>query len=206
MIPTAIPNITGREADYLLECVRSGFVSSVGPFVNRLEEMTAEATGATACAATSSGTTGLHAALTAVGVSQGDLVLAPSFSFIASANAIAHCGAMPWFVDIAPDSWCMCANGLEAALREECTLRDGRVIHSTSGRRVAAIMPVYVLGNVAATWTGADDHWSVGAWVKNIGNEFIITNNIITAPLYGSIRVGSVAPPRTYGVTVGYKF
>jgi dTDP-4-amino-4,6-dideoxygalactose transaminase len=149
MIPTAIPNITGREADYLLECVRSGFVSSVGPFVNRLEEMTAEATGATACAATSSGTTGLHAALTAVGVSQGDLVLAPSFSFIASANAIAHCGAMPWFVDIAPDSWCMCANGLEAALREECTLRDGRVIHSTSGRRVAAIMPVYVLGNVA---------------------------------------------------------
>ena len=132
-----------------MECVRSGFVSSVGPFVTRLEEMTAQASGASACAATSSGTTGLHAALTAVGVSHGDLVLAPSFSFIASANAIAHCGAMPWFVDIASDSWCMCAHGLEAALRDECTLRDGQVIHSISGRRVAAIMPVYVLGNVA---------------------------------------------------------
>jgi len=149
MIPAAIPNITGREADYLMECVRSGFVSSVGPFVTRLEEMTAQATGASACAATSSGTTGLHAALTAVGVSHGDLVLAPSFSFIASANAIAHCGATPWFVDIASDSWCMCAHGLEAALRDECTMGDGQVIHSISGRRVAAIMPVYVLGNVA---------------------------------------------------------
>lgn len=149
MIPAAIPNITGREADYLMECVRTGFVSSVGPFVTKLEEMTAQATGAAACAATSSGTTGLHAALTAVGVVHGDLVLVPSFSFIASANAIAHCGATPWFVDVAPDSWCMCPQHLEEALRTECAVRDGRLVHTRSGRRVAAIMPVYVLGNVA---------------------------------------------------------
>lgn len=149
MIPAAIPNITGREADYLMECVRTGFVSSVGPFVTKLEEMTAQATGAVAAAATSSGTTGLHAALTALGVVHGDLVLAPSFSFIASANAIAHCGAMPWFIDIASDSWCMCPQRLEAALREECAMRGGQLVHARSGRRLAAIMPVHVLGNVA---------------------------------------------------------
>jgi perosamine synthetase len=149
MIPASIPNITGREADYLMECVRTGFVSSVGPFVTKLEEMTAQATGAAACAATSSGTTGLHTALTALGVAHGDLVLAPSFSFIASANAISHCGATPWFVDIAPDSWCMCPQRLEEALREECVVRGGQLVHTRSGRRVAAIMPVHVLGNVA---------------------------------------------------------
>ena len=90
------------------------------------------------------------------------------------------------------------------ALHAEAGYQDK--VYFTEFNNADAEQASYVLGNVAATWTGADDHWSVGAWVKNIGNEFIITNNIITAPLYGSIRVGSVAPPRTYGVTVGYKF
>lgn len=132
-----------------MECVRTNFVSSVGPFVTRLEQMTADATGARACAATSSGTTGLHAALMAVGVAPGDLVLLPSFTFIASANAVAHCHATPWFVDISPDSWCMNPVQLAGLLAEE-TRREGRqLIHKATGRRVAAIMPVYTLGTPA---------------------------------------------------------
>lgn len=132
-----------------MECVRTNFVSSVGPFVTRLEQMTAGATGAKACAATSSGTTGLHAALMAVGVGPGDLVLQPSFTFIASANAVAHCQATPWFVDISPDSWCMSPVQLAGLLSEQ-TRRAGRqLIHTTTGRRVAAIMPVYTLGTPA---------------------------------------------------------
>lgn len=69
-----------------------------------------------------------------------------------------------------------------------------------------AVQGAYALGNLSATWTAGDGHWSLGAWARNIGDKTIISNNIITAPLYGSIRVGSVAPPRTYGVTLGYKF
>lgn len=149
MIPLAIPDLSGNEAAYLMECVRTNFVSSVGPFVTRLEQMTADATGARACAATSSGTTGLHAALMTVGVGPGDLVLLPSFTFIASANAVAHCHATPWFVDISPDSWCMSPLQLAGLLSDE-TRREGRqLIHKGTGRRVAAIMPVYTLGTPA---------------------------------------------------------
>lgn len=149
MIPLAIPNISGNEAAYLMECVRTNFVSSVGPFVTRLEEMTARATGASACAATSSGTAGLHAALIAVGVRPGDLVLLPSFTFIASANAVAYCYAEPWFVDISPDSWCMDPAQLAVLLSRETRRERNGVIHATSGRRVAAVMPVHALGTPA---------------------------------------------------------
>jgi dTDP-4-amino-4,6-dideoxygalactose transaminase len=149
VIPLAIPNISGNEATYLMECVRTNFVSSVGPFVTRLEQMTAEATGATACAATSSGTTGLHAALMAVGVAAGDLVLLPSFTFIASANAVAHCHATPWFVDISPESWCMNPLQLADLLAEETGREGKQLIHRATGHRVAAIMPVYTLGTPA---------------------------------------------------------
>lgn len=149
MIPIAIPNISGNEAAYLMECVRTNFVSSVGPFVTRLEEMTARAADARFCAATSCGTTGLHASLLAVGVEPGDLVILPSFTFIASANAVAHCHALPWFMDISPDSWCLdpvlLANLLSGQTRKE----GSRLVHVPSGRRVAAIMPVYTLGTPA---------------------------------------------------------
>lgn len=149
MIPLAIPDLSGNEAAYLMECVRTNFVSSVGPFVTRLEQMTADATGARACAATSSGTTGLHTALMAVGVGPGDLVLLPSFTFIATANAVAHCHATPWFVDISPDSWCMSPLQLAELLSDETRREERQLIHKATGRRVAAIMPVYTLGTPA---------------------------------------------------------
>jgi perosamine synthetase len=149
VIPLAIPNISGNEAAYLMECTRTNFVSSVGPFVTRLEQMVADAMGGKACAATSSGTTGLHAALIATGVEPGDLVLVPSFTFIASANAIAHRNAIPWFVDISADSWCISPLELARLLAEETSRANGQIVHRFSGRRVAAIMPVYTLGTPA---------------------------------------------------------
>ena len=90
------------------------FVSSVGEYVNRFEDMVAKATESRYAVATSSGTTGLHVALTAAGVKRDDLVILPSFTFIASANAIKHCGADLWLMDISPMDWC-----LDPALVEE---------------------------------------------------------------------------------------
>ena len=147
MIPLAIPNLAGNEAEYLAETVRSTFVSSVGPFVTRFESMVAEAAGATRAVATSSGTTGLHAAFVAVGVGRDDLVIAPSLTFIATVNAIAHAGAQPWLFDASAESWT-----LDPVLLRECLERetertaDGRLIHRATGRRVAAVAPVYTLG------------------------------------------------------------
>lgn len=149
MIPLAIPNLTGREAHYLQECITSTFVSSVGPFVTRFEEMVAHACGMDQAVAVSAGTTGLHAALTAVGVGRDDLVILPAYTFIASANAIAHCGAMPWLLDVEPESWTLDPALLKSCLVMETERKARGVIHRASGRRVAAIMPVYTLGNTA---------------------------------------------------------
>lgn len=132
MIPLSIPQMTGREREYLNACIDENFVSSVGPFVDRFEYMVAEASGAKACAATSSGTTGLHAALTAVGVGPGDRVAVPSFSFIASANAIRHCGAEPWLFDIDAESWTIDVPSVV------------EVMLSKPG--IAALMPVHTMG------------------------------------------------------------
>lgn len=149
MIPLSVPNLTGNEKKYLNECIDSTFVSSVGQFVTRFEEMTAELSGTAYAVATSAGTTALHTALMSVGVETGDMVLIPSYTFIATANAVAHCGATPWCVDIDADSWTMSPEILAAELKEKTVMVDGQLRHRESGSRVAAIMPVYTLGNPA---------------------------------------------------------
>jgi perosamine synthetase len=146
MIPLAVPNLSGNEARYLQECIETTYVSSVGPFVTRFEEMTAGAAGARFAVATSSGTTGLHAALTAIGVRRDDLVILQSLTFIASANAIAHCGAAPWLIDVTRASWTLDPDALAEVLSLETERRGDATVHRASGRRVAAVMPVYTLG------------------------------------------------------------
>lgn len=146
MIHLAEPNLTGNERKYLNECIDTTFVSSVGAFVTRFEEDVVKATEADYGTAVSSGTAGLHMALKSVGVERDELVCIPSFTFIATANAVAHCGAEPWLIDIAEDSWTMDPAVLEQELRDKTVIKDGQVYHKASGKRVAAIMPVYTLG------------------------------------------------------------
>ncbi|MCR5272849.1 MAG: aminotransferase class I/II-fold pyridoxal phosphate-dependent enzyme [Lachnospiraceae bacterium] len=149
MINMAIPNLTGNEKKYLDNCIDSTFVSSVGEYVNCFEKMVADSTGSMEAVATSCGTTGIHAALTAVGVSYNDLVIIPSFTFIATANAIHHCGAEPWLMEINKDDWCIDPFLVKRELATNCEKDDsGALIHKPSGKRVAAIMPVYTLGNI----------------------------------------------------------
>ena len=148
MIPLAVPNLTGNERKYLNKCIDTTFVSSVGEFVNRIEEMTAKLCGAKYGVATSSGTTGLHLALTGCGVKRDELVIIPTFTLIATANAVAHCGAVPWLLDISADSWNLDISQLEKELKENTVWEDEIVVHKKTGRRIAAIMPVYTLGNV----------------------------------------------------------
>ena len=149
MIPLAVPNLVGREAEYLQRCVDSTFVSSVGPFVEQFEHAIAAAAGATGAVAVSSGTTGLHLALTAIGVRRGDLVILPSLTFIASANAIAHCGADPWLFDIAVDSWTLDPTQVERTLERRLDQGPDGPVEQETGRRLAAIMPVHTLGHPA---------------------------------------------------------
>ena len=148
MIPLAVPNLTGREKEYLNNCIDTTYVSSVGEYVTRIEKMAADATGSKFAVATSSGTTGLHAMLTAIGVKPGELVIIPTFTFIASANAVTHCMATPWLMDIDANDWCMDADLVRLELEKNCTIQEGKIVHKVTGRRVAAVMPIYTLGNI----------------------------------------------------------
>jgi dTDP-4-amino-4,6-dideoxygalactose transaminase len=146
MIPLSTPDLSGNEAQYLQQCISDGFVSTAGAFVPKFEEMVSRAVGAPYAVATASGTCALHVGLVALGVKPGDLVILPSYTFIASANAISHAGATPWLFDIAPDSWTLDADLLATKLAGETKRVGSDIVHAASGRRVAAIMPVYALG------------------------------------------------------------
>ena len=149
MIPLAVPNLAGNEARYLQDCIDTTYVSTVGPFVRRFEAMVATATGAGEAVAVSTGTVGLHLALVCAGVGRDDLVALPALTFIASANAIVHCGATPWLFDVTAESWTLDPAALARALEAETVAQNGRVVHRASGRRVAAILPVHTLGHPA---------------------------------------------------------
>jgi len=147
LIPLAVPNISGNEEAYLQECVRTNFVSSVGPFVSQFEAAVANETGAAGGVATCSGTAGLHLALTALGVSRGDLVISPSFTFIATANAISHCGAEPWLFDSGEESWTLDIDQVRDRLAAESERFGAELRHKRTGKRISAIMVVYTLGH-----------------------------------------------------------
>jgi perosamine synthetase len=141
------PELSGNEAAYLQECVRTGWVSSAGPFVDRFERDVAAAVGAAHAVAVSSGTAALHLALQVAGVEPGDEVLVPTLTFIAPVNAIRYCGAQPVFVDADPRTWQMDAEQAAQFLAEACEVHAGACVNRRSGRRVRALLPVHLLGS-----------------------------------------------------------
>ncbi len=148
LIPLSVPNISGNEWKYIKDCLDTGWVSSVGSYVDQFERMLAEFTGAKYAVAAVNGTGALHIALLLNGVERGDYVIVPNVTFIASVNAIKYTGADPILIDIEPDSWQMDLDVLEGYLKEETHLIDGRAVLKKDGRAIKAIMPVHVLGNM----------------------------------------------------------
>ena len=147
-IPLCVPHIRGPAAwEYVKECLDTEWVSSVGPFVERLEQMVAAAVGTHFAVATATGTAALHTALLVAGVLPDDEVLVPSLTFIASANAIRYAGAYPVFIDSEPCHGQMDPRQVVAFLDNACAWRDGCLRNKASGRRVKAIVPVHVLGH-----------------------------------------------------------
>jgi len=124
LIPLHEPYFGGNEKKYVLDCIESTFVSSVGKYVDRFEEMIKDFTGAKYAIATVNGTSALHIALKLAGVDQGDLVITQPLTFIATCNAITYCGAEPIFVDIDPETLGMSPDSLELWLSANTIIQD----------------------------------------------------------------------------------
>ena len=143
------PVFRGREEEYARSCIASGFVSSVGQFVNLFEEMLEDRYEGRPVVATNSGTSALHLALLGLGVKEGDEVLIPAATFVATANAVRLCGAVPHFVDIDPSTLSLDARLLSVHLDSILEERDGGFFNRNSGRRIAALIVVHLFGHPA---------------------------------------------------------
>ena len=135
-IPLAVPDLRGRERDYLCQCVDDNWVSSAGPFVVEFEQRMAAVSGRRHAVATVNGTLALQLALDALGIGRGDYVAVPDWTFAATANAVYHAGATPYFIDVEPESWT-----LDPVLL-------ARVV-ADAPQRIAAIIAVDTLGHCA---------------------------------------------------------
>ena len=148
MIPLSVPNIAGNEWKYVKDCLDTGWISSVGAYVTKFEQMVADFAGAKYGVAAVNGTAALHIALLLSGVKQDDYVILPNLTFVASANSIKYVGADPLLIDADPDLWQMDLDLLEEFFENETDEKDGRLFYIKDGRYIGAIMPVHILGNM----------------------------------------------------------
>lgn len=148
MIPLAIPNLQGRESDYLQDCITSTFVSTVGPFVTDFEDRIAALSGTPSAVVLCSGTTALHLALEGFDIGANDLVMLPSLTFIATPNSVKHAGADVWLVDVHASDWTMDVALARAAILSKTDPHAEGRIHRESGKVLKAIMPVMIMGAV----------------------------------------------------------
>lgn len=146
-VPLHAPIFAGNEKKYVDDCIDSTFVSSVGQYVNKFEEMMCEYTKAKYAIATTNGTSALHMALILVGVDRDSEVLSQALTFVATANAISYIGARPVFVDSGTDNMGMCPKSLEAFLVEYAEIRDTHSINKKTGKRLSACVPMHVFGH-----------------------------------------------------------
>jgi perosamine synthetase len=142
------PNMGGNELKYVTDCITTGWVSSVGSYVDDFEKMSAAFAGTKYAVATSSGTTALHICLILTGVNQNDMIIAPNITFIATLNSIKYTGATPILIDTDVANWQMDLNLLEEFLNNETEQKNNQCYHKATGKRIPIIMPVHVLGNM----------------------------------------------------------
>jgi len=141
------PEFGDREEALVRDCLKSTFVSTAGQQVDRFESLIAEYTGARHAVAVVNGTAALQVALTLAGVKAGDEVLVPALSFVATANAVSHCGAVPHFVDSDLETMGMDPAALAEYLKTIAEPATSGLRNTVTGRRIAAIVPMHTFGH-----------------------------------------------------------
>lgn len=147
LVPLHAPCFIGNEKKYLNECIDTTFVSSVGKFVDRFEEMLVDYTGSSKAVVCVNGTNALHMALLLVGVERDDEVISQALTFIATANAISYIGAHPVFIDVDRDTMGLSPEKLEKWLQASAEIKDGCCYNKKTGRRIKACVPMHTFGH-----------------------------------------------------------
>ena len=140
------PVFLGNEKKYLLETINSTFVSSIGPFVNKFEDLISKISNTKSAVAVVNGTSGIQTALRLVGVKKEDEVLTQALTFIATANAIVYNGAKPVFLDVDLDTMGLSPNAVENFLEEYGELRENGCYNKKTGKRISACLPMHTFG------------------------------------------------------------
>ena len=149
MIPLSLPNLAGKEWEYVKECLDTGWISTAGGFVDKFEVEFAKYLEVDGAVSVVNGTAALHIALQLLGVERNDLVIMPNVTFVASANAISYLGAAPLLIDIDQNSWQMDLDLLEKFLYSDCKLDNSNTLfHIETRRKISALMIVHGQGNI----------------------------------------------------------
>jgi perosamine synthetase len=145
-IPLHVPKFIGNEKKYLMECIDTTFVSSVGAFVDRFEGLILDITSTKKAIAVVNGTSGIEVALRLVGVKKDDEVITQALTFVATANAITYNNAHPVFLDVDIDTMGLSANAVAAFLLEFGELREDGCYNKVTGRKISACLPMHTFG------------------------------------------------------------
>ncbi|ATP39076.1 aminotransferase DegT [Solibacillus sp. R5-41] len=146
-VPLHEPTFDKKEVEYVTDCIKTGWVSSVGEYVTRFEEDLAKFVGVKRAVAVVNGTAALHIALKVAGVEAEDEVLMPSLTFIATANAVSYCQAVPHFIDVHEDTLGIDPFKLDAYLSDISEIRDGELFNKQTNRRIKALVPMHTFGH-----------------------------------------------------------
>lgn len=146
-VPLHEPTFNDKEVEYVTDCVKTGWVSSVGAYVPRFEEDLAKFVGVKRAVAVVNGTAALHIALKVAGVKAEDEVLMPSLTFIATANAVSYLGAVPHFIDVSFNTLGVDADKLKIYLEQIGKLQNNQLYNKETGRRISALVPMHTFGH-----------------------------------------------------------
>jgi len=145
-IPLHRPVFEGNERQYLIDCIDSNFVSSVGAKVTEFEVKVAEFVGCKHAISTVNGTSALHVAIELAGVRPGDEVISQALTFIATCNAITYTGAKPLFIDVDLDTMGLSPSALKIFLESNAEKRADGTFNKFSGNRISACVPMHTFG------------------------------------------------------------
>ncbi|GAA0083775.1 LegC family aminotransferase [Clostridium sp. CTA-7] len=147
-IPLSVPNIKGNELKYVTEAIESEWVSTAGSYITTFEEKFSKYLNVKSACACQSGTAGLHLCLRVLDISEGDIVLVPTLTFIATINSLMYEKATPIFIDC-DDNMCINIDQIRDYIENQCDFNENSLIDKATGARVKAVMPVHVFGDIA---------------------------------------------------------